>query len=324
MAWHPAEYLQSVCAWEDHLSSNSADCSTNNINNPPPPPGPPVILPPHDPFLHRLIDLKTYDEMLEPKNWLELQHVRHYQSLLWLISTECLADEDAARRMRCFKDPLCELTDLWQNTSIPLGFWMCEMHYLLITASAFRRWHCLEVVLSMGGRMWPGDDECFRCPRLVLCHAIIDAVRGEPGCADGNIIRKLLRIGVWHRGSCAGCRYRADVPNFSPFRGGCYGWELFRLAFVEQQQDREQRETHACMEMRDAFLDSLSISDQDALDFLASEPSKALYRASKQRLHKRLSGMRERGRGAGLESSCGESSGGSTASSCGVSSNGSS
>ena len=70
-----AEYLQSVCTWEDHQSSSSGDSSTNNINNPPPPPAPPVFLPHHDPFLHRLIDLKTYDEMLEPMNWLELQRV---------------------------------------------------------------------------------------------------------------------------------------------------------------------------------------------------------------------------------------------------------
>ena len=89
------------------------------------------------------------------------------------------------------------------------------------------------------------------------------------------------------------------VSQKTPFRGSRFGWEPFRLAFVEQQQDREQRVTRSCMEMRDAVLDNLSISDQDALDFLASEPSKALYQASKRRLLKRLADKRERGRGAG-------------------------
>ena len=62
-----AEYLQSVCTWEDDQSSSSGDSSTN-INNLPPHPAPSLILPPQNPVLHRLIDLTTYDEMLETKN----------------------------------------------------------------------------------------------------------------------------------------------------------------------------------------------------------------------------------------------------------------
>ena len=47
-----------------------------------------------------------------------------------------------------------------------------------------------------------------------------------------------------------------------------FGWQPLRLAFVEQQQDCEQRETPACIEMRDAILDCLSISDKNALNSL--------------------------------------------------------
>ena len=50
----------------------------------------------------------------------------------------------------------------------------------------------------------------------------------------------------------------------------------------------------------------MSISDQNALNFLVGEPSKALYRASNRRLLKRLADKRDRGKGAGRESSCGE------------------
>ena len=47
-----------------------------------------------------------------------------------------------------------------------------------------------------------------------------------------------------------------------------FGWQPLRLAFVEQQQDCEQCETPACIEMRDAILDCLSISDKNAFNSL--------------------------------------------------------
>ena len=49
--------------------------------------------------------------------------------------------------------------------------------------------------------------------------------------------------------------------------------------------------------------DSLSISDQDALDFPVGEPSKTLYRASKRRLLNGLADRRESGLIEGCESS---------------------
>ena len=284
-----AAYLQSVCTWEDNQSCSSGDCSTNNdINNPPLPPAPPLILPSQNHVLHRLIDLKTYDEMLEPKNWLELQYVSQDDSLLWLVSTEFLADEDAARRMRCFKQ------SLWGLDSRPVF-----TYSLLRAASACRRWHCVEVVLCTLRGIWPGDLERFLSPDSVLCRAILDAVHGESGCADGRIMRKLLHTGARNLVNYQGIGVGGDVPNDGPFQGSWFGWRPFRLAFVEQQQDREQRETHACIQMREAVLESLSISDQNALDVLVGEPSKALYRASKRRLLRRLAGKRERGKGSG-------------------------
>ena len=74
------------------------------------------------------------------------------------------------------------------------------------------------------------------------------------------------------------------------------------------------------MEMRDAILDCLTISDQTALNFLIGEPSKALYRASARRRHKRLADQRERGESKEVESSCGEISCGSSSSSSSASS----
>ena len=143
-----AEYLQSVCAWEwEDQSSSSGESSTNNIHNRPPPPEPPLILPPDNPDLHRLIDLKTYDEMREAKNWLELQHVSLFQALLWLVSTEFLADEDAARRMRCFTE---DRRYQWSLVDRPDH--ACK---LLIAASAFRRWRCVDVVISKVRRPYP-------------------------------------------------------------------------------------------------------------------------------------------------------------------------
>ena len=180
--------------------------------------------------------------MLEHENLQELQHRLEQQSarqdrfLLWLVSTEFLADEDAARRMRCIKKPMCESYIRPEST-----------YDLQIAASAFRRWRCVEVVLSKLRRMLPDDVGYFRCPDSVLCRAIIDAVHGELGYANGRIIRMLLRTGGWKRADCTGCGSSGDVPNDGHFRGGRFGWEPFRLAFVEQQQDRDQRETYVCM-----------------------------------------------------------------------------
>ena len=138
---------------------------------------------------------------------------------------------------------------------------------------------------------------------LVPCRAILGAVHGEPGCADDRIIRKLLRTGARNM---KGFGVDEDIPNQSPFRGGWFSREPFRQAFVEGQQDCEQRETPACMEMRDAIMDCLSISDQKALNILASEPSKALYRACARKFTKRWTDivklwayMQKRGKGAG-------------------------
>ena len=279
-----AEYLQSVCTWEDHQSGRGGCNSSHSIRNLPPPP---LILPPQDPALHRLIDLKTYDEMLEPENWLELQSMERFRPLLWLVSTEFLADEDAAQRMRCFKH------SLWGLYSDPE--FTCS---LLHAAGAFRRWRCVEVVIGVMRGPCPGNLQCFESPDSVLARAILDAVHGKPGCADGRIIRKLLRTGAKALEDYKSFGVHEDMPNDGPFRGGWFGWESFRLAFVERQQDREQRETPACIEMRDAVLSRLSISDQVALDFLVGEPSKALYRASKRRHLKRLTEKRDRGKGA--------------------------
>ena len=274
-----AEYLQSVCPWEGQSSSSSSSSSssTDNTNNPPPPPAPPLILPPQDPVLHRLIDLKTYDEMLEPENWLELGRAvpRHYP-LPWLVSTEFLSDEEAARRMRCFERSLRGLRLKSPATQV-----------LLSGASAFRRWRCVEVLLDALRKNFPG-----KIPQLVLCRAIFDAVHGEPGFADGRIIRKLIHAGVrdWAGSSynVAQGRMAEGAGNGVPSEGRGFSWEHFRLAFVERQQDREQRETPACREMREAFLRCMTLSDLTyAPNFLVDEPSKALYRASLRRLLQR-------------------------------------
>ena len=76
-----AEYLQSVCTWDVHQCSSSCGHSRNN-NNPPTLPAPLLILPPQVPILHRLIDLMTYDEILEPENRLELRRVARGHSTL--------------------------------------------------------------------------------------------------------------------------------------------------------------------------------------------------------------------------------------------------
>ena len=52
--------------------------------------------------------------------------------------------------------------------------------------------------------------------------------------------------------------------------------------------------------MRDAILDYLLISDQNALNFLVGEPSKALYRACTWRRLKRLFDKRKKGELVGL------------------------
>ena len=291
-----AEYLQSVCTWEDNQSSSSGDRSANNINSPYPPPAPPLILPPQDPVLHRLIDLKTYDEMLEPKHWLMLQHAwpdRHL--LMWQVSTVFLANEEAARRMHCFKRAL-------RGLYYAKGFTYC----LLLAAGAFCRWRCVDVVLGEFRGKWPGGLLCIECSDRVLCRAIHDAVHGEPGCADGRIIRKLLQTDTRNVEDFNGIGMNV-MPSESTLRGGWFGWEPFRQAFVERQQDCEHRETPACMEMRDAVLGCLSIFEQKALNILVGEPSKALFRASTRRRLKRLTDEGERGKCTGEESHCGES-----------------
>ena len=53
------------------------------------------------------------------------------------MSTEFLTDEEAARRMRCFKWSLP-----WLSSAEGLTF------SLMHTAGAFRRWRCVEVVLG--------------------------------------------------------------------------------------------------------------------------------------------------------------------------------
>ena len=70
----------------------------------------------------------------------------------------------------------------------------------------------------------------------MLCRAILDAVEGEPGCADGRIIRTLLQTGI---------RNEQDVKGLGvedgPLRGGCFGCEPLRLAFDVQQQNSDKR-----------------------------------------------------------------------------------
>ena len=72
-----------------------------------------------------------------------------------------------------------------------------------------------------------------------------------------------------------------------PSEGRGLSWEHSQLAFVERQQDREQREAPACRKMREPFLRYICMALSDltyAPNFLVDKPSKALYRASLQRL----------------------------------------
>ena len=64
-------------------------------------------------------------------------------------------------------------------------------------------------------------------------------------------------------------------------RAACSGIE------IQDHTHRDKRETSAGMEMREAILAFLAISDQNALNFLIGEPSKALYQASTRR-HRQL------------------------------------
>ena len=153
--------------------------------------------------------------------------------------------------------------------------------------------------------MWPSEWKHVRSPD-VLCRAILDVVHGKPGGADGRIIRTLLRTGARNIDDFKGLGAGDGRLHDSPFRGGWFGWAPFRLAFGERKLLLEQRKTPACMEMRDIVLDCLSISDKMALSFLDSEHSKALYRASIRRRLQRLVDERERGKGPGEESICGE------------------
>ena len=188
-------------------------------------------MPPLDPVLRWLIALKSYDEMLESENWLELKSARRgHAPLGWLVSSEFLADEEAARRMRGFKRSLRRLSSAGDFP-----------YSLLHAAAAFRRWRCVEVVHGALRERWVGGFEFSIGRNWVLSCAIIDAVHGEPGCANGRIIRKLLRIDDRHLADLtASCLFK---HNDSPLRGGWFGWEPFRLALVQQQPDREQRET---------------------------------------------------------------------------------
>ena len=143
--------------------------------------------------------------MLQPENWLELKLAgQNHPPLQWLVSTEFLTDEEAARRMPCFKRSLRKLSSA-SNFA----------YSLLYAAGAFRRWRCVEVVLEALRGRWPNDSEYYSSPDLVLCRAILDAVHGEPGCADGRIIRKLLRTGARSVGDFY---VNEDVPRYSPFR----------------------------------------------------------------------------------------------------------
>ena len=128
-----AEYLLSVCTWEGQSSSSDGRGSNGNsnskANSPPPLLALPLPLPPRDPVLQRPIDLKTYYEMLEPENWPELGRMApSHRPLPWLVLADFLGDEEAARRMRCFKRSLRELRPASSYTRM-----------LLLAASAFRR-----------------------------------------------------------------------------------------------------------------------------------------------------------------------------------------
>ena len=209
--------------------------------------------------------------------------------LVWLVSTEFLTDKDVARRMRCFKQALSMLYYCPDSTNS-----------LLHAAGAFRRWRCVDVLLDELRGRWPRRFHGIATPDCLLRRAILDAVHGEPGCADGCIIRKLLLTDTRSIENYKGFDFDEDKTIFSPFRGGWVSWEASRLAFVERQQDRESRESAASIAMRDAVLDSLSISEQEALNYLVGEASKALYRASSRRRQKRLADKRERSNGGAV------------------------
>ena len=86
-----------------------------------------------------------------------------------------LADEEAARRMRCFKQSLFALRPTSHATQM-----------LLYGASTPRRWwRCVEVVLDRLREDHPGEHRNISQPAPL---AILDAVHGEPGCTDGCIL----------------------------------------------------------------------------------------------------------------------------------------
>ena len=132
------------------------------------------------------------------------------------MSTEFLADEEAARRILCFKRSLHGMHSSTFGT-----------YKVLNVASAFRRWRCIEVVLGELRRKWPGNLRHMGSPDLVLCRAILDAVHGEPGYADGRTICKLLRTGVRNVEGFNGFGANEIMPYGGPFRGGWFGWEPF-------------------------------------------------------------------------------------------------
>ena len=114
--------------------------------------------------------------------------------------------------MRCFKRSL-------RGLSFAPGF----TYSLLHAAAAFRRWRCVEVVLSALRGRWIDDLECFGGRVIVLCRAILDTVHGEPGCADGHIIRKLLRTGARNTEDYKGLGFDGDMSIKGPFQGRWFG-----------------------------------------------------------------------------------------------------
>ena len=100
-----------------------------------------------------------------------------WRPLPWLVSSEfLLADEEAARRMRCFKRSLFALRPTSHATQM-----------LLYGVSTSRRWwRCVGVVLDRLREDHPGEHRNISQP--ALRRAILDAVHGEPGCTDGRIL----------------------------------------------------------------------------------------------------------------------------------------
>ena len=104
---------------------------------------------------------------------------------------------------------------------------MPPAHFAGGAASGWCSTRCAEGGRRLGVRRQPGVGA------LPRHHRRRD---GEPGCADGHIIRKLLRAGARNLEDFKGFGVEEDMPNEGPFRSGWFGWEPFRLAFVERQR----------------------------------------------------------------------------------------